>query len=56
VELAKRIGSSQSRVAKIEATDPSVSLDALVRSLIALGATRKDPARVIAMPAPRTAA
>jgi DNA-binding XRE family transcriptional regulator len=56
VELAKRIGSSQSRVAKIEAADPSVSLDLLVRSLIALGATRKDLARVIAMPAPRTAA
>ena len=56
VELAKRIGSSQSRVAKIEAADPSVSLDLLVRSLIALGATRKDLARAIASPTPRVAA
>ena len=56
LELAKRIGSSQSRVAKIEAADPSVSLDLLVRSLIALGVTRKDLARVIASPTPRAAA
>ena len=41
VELARRITSSQSRVAKMEAGDPSVSLDLLVRSLLALGATRK---------------
>jgi len=50
VELAKRMGSSQSRVAKIEAAEPSVSLDLLVRSLIALGASRKDLARAIASP------
>jgi DNA-binding XRE family transcriptional regulator len=37
VELAKRLGSSQSRVAKLEAGDPAVSLDLLVRALIALG-------------------
>jgi hypothetical protein len=37
VALAKRIKSSQSRVAKMEAGDPSVSIDLLVRSLIALG-------------------
>jgi DNA-binding XRE family transcriptional regulator len=37
VALAKRIRSSQSRVAKMEAGDPSVSIDLLVRSLIALG-------------------
>ncbi len=39
VALAKRIRSSQSRVAKMEAGDPSVSLDLLVRSLLALGHT-----------------
>ena len=50
------MGSSQSRVAKIGAADPSVSLDLLVRSLIALGATRKDLARAIAFPTPRAAA
>lgn len=49
-ELAKRIKSSQSRVAKMEAGDPSVSIDLLVRSLLALGATQKDLARLIAPP------
>lgn len=39
VGLAKRIRSSQSRVAKMEAGDPSVSIDLLVRSLLALGDT-----------------
>ncbi len=39
VAVAKRINSSQSRVAKMEAGDPSVSIDLLVRSLIALGQT-----------------
>jgi hypothetical protein len=46
--LAARIGSSQSRVAKMEAGDPSVSIDLLVRSLFALGATNRDLARAIA--------
>jgi ribosome-binding protein aMBF1 (putative translation factor) len=46
-ELARRIRSSQSRVAKMEAADSSVSLDLLIRSLLALGATRKDLAAVI---------
>jgi DNA-binding XRE family transcriptional regulator len=48
LELAKRIHSSQSRVAKMEAGDPSVSLDLLVRSLLALGATRKQIAGALA--------
>ena len=38
-ELAKRMGSSQSRVAKMEAGDPTVSLDLLVPGLLAVGAT-----------------
>jgi transcriptional regulator with XRE-family HTH domain len=42
VDLAERIGSSQSRVAKIEAGDPSVSLDLIARALIATGATQKE--------------
>ncbi len=46
--LAQRLGSSQSRVAKIESGDPSVSLDLLVRASFASGATRKDLARAIA--------
>jgi len=46
-ELAERIGSSQSRVAKLEAGHPSVSVDLLVRSLIAVGAKRKDVAKAV---------
>jgi DNA-binding XRE family transcriptional regulator len=47
-ELAERIGSSQSRVAKLEAGDPSVSVDLLVRSLIAAGAKPSDVAKAVA--------
>ena len=42
IDLAQRMGSSQSRVAKIEAGDPSVSLDLIVRALFAAGATRQE--------------
>lgn len=45
--LAKRLGSSQSRVAKIEAADSSVSLDLLMRSLLTIGATTSEIARLI---------
>jgi DNA-binding XRE family transcriptional regulator len=47
-ELARLLGSSQSRVAKMEAGDPTVSLDLLLRALFALGATRRDVAKAIA--------
>lgn len=46
-ELARRLKSSQSRVAKMEAGDPSVSVDLLVRSLLALGASRKRLAEML---------
>ena len=45
--LAKKIKSSQSRVAKIEAGDPSVSLDLMVRTMLAMGASREDVALTI---------
>lgn len=47
MQLAKLIKSSQSRVAKMEGGDPSVSLDLLIRSLLALGASNRDLARAI---------
>jgi DNA-binding XRE family transcriptional regulator len=47
VQLAERLGSSQSRVAKVEAGDPSVSLDLLTRSMLALGASKEDIARAL---------
>jgi DNA-binding XRE family transcriptional regulator len=40
-DAAKAIKSSQSRVAKMEAGDRSVSMDLLVRSLLALGISGK---------------
>lgn len=47
VQLAERLQSSQSRVAKMEAGDPSVSMDLLVSSLLLLGANSTDLAKVI---------
>jgi hypothetical protein len=48
--LARRLRSSQSRVAKMEAADPSISLDLLVRAFFATGATKRDLARVLTSP------
>jgi DNA-binding XRE family transcriptional regulator len=48
-DLAAAVQSSQSRVAKMESGDPTVSIDLLMRSLIALGASRRDLARIIAL-------
>ena len=45
--LAKRLGSSQSRVAKMEAADSSVSLDLMLRSLLRIGATAGEIAQLI---------
>ena len=47
VQLAQTIRSSQSRVAKMEAGDPTVSLDLLVKSLLALGASNRELAEII---------
>lgn len=57
-ELAKRVRSSQSRVAKMEAGDASISLDLLMKALFAAGAETREvakevtsPRRVLARPA-----
>jgi predicted transcriptional regulator len=47
-QLASRVGSSQSRIAKMESADPAVSIDLFVRSLLRLGATRQEVGRIIA--------
>jgi predicted XRE-type DNA-binding protein len=44
-QASKVLRSSQSRVAKMESGDPTVSLDLLVRSLLKLGASRGEIAR-----------
>lgn len=46
-ELATRLDSSQSRVAKMEGADPGVSLDLLVRALFALGGDDGDVVRAM---------
>ncbi|HSN53769.1 MAG TPA: helix-turn-helix transcriptional regulator [Candidatus Sulfomarinibacteraceae bacterium] len=46
-ELAARVKSSQSRVAKMEAGDPSVSIDLLIKTLLALGASDRDLAEAV---------
>ncbi|MFV1980701.1 MAG: helix-turn-helix transcriptional regulator [Rhodothermia bacterium] len=45
--LANRMGSTQSRIAKAEAGDPSITVDLLVRALFATGATRQDLATML---------
>ena len=45
--LAKQIGSSEARVAKMEAGDLSVSVDLLLRALFATGATRQEVGELI---------
>ena len=55
-ELAKRLQSSQSRIAKMEAGDPTVSLDLLIRSLLILGASRRELSRIMSARSPVPAA
>ncbi len=45
--LAKRLKSSQSRIAKMEAGDPTVSLDLLIRAHLTLGAKRAEIGRAL---------
>jgi DNA-binding XRE family transcriptional regulator len=55
-QLAKLVGSSQPRVAFMESSEESVSIDLLVRTLFAMGATLKDLADVIRSAGRRSAA
>ena len=56
VTVAKRLGSSQSRVAKMEAGDRSVSLDLLMKALVTLGATPSDVGKALQHRSARVAA
>lgn len=47
MEFARRIKSSQSRVAKMEGGDASVSVDLMIKSLLALGMSRQEVAKYI---------
>jgi ribosome-binding protein aMBF1 (putative translation factor) len=55
-DLARRLQSSQSRIAKMEAGDPSVSLDLLIRSRLILGTSRSELSRIISARSPISAA
>ena len=52
LDLAAKLESSKSWVAKMEAGDPSVSLDLLIRSLIALGTTERELSQIITLREP----
>ncbi len=45
-QAAKLLKTSQSRISKMESGDPSVTLDLMIRSLVALGARKKDFSRI----------
>jgi hypothetical protein len=45
--LAARIRSNQTRFAKIEAGDPSVSLELLVRAALAAGGSKREVAKAL---------
>ncbi len=47
-QLAKKIQSSQSRIAKAETGDGSVSIELLVRAMLATGASPKEIGKAIA--------
>ena len=55
-QLAQTIGSSQSRVAKMEVGDASVSIDLLMKTLLAMGASRAELAKVISRRRPASRA
>ena len=47
-QLAEKIGSHQTRVAKMEASDASVSVDLLLRALFATGMTPRELGKTLA--------
>ncbi len=54
--VAAVVGSSQSRVAKIEAGDPSVSLDLMIKTLLKLGVSRREVGKAISARAEKKSA
>ena len=52
-ELGQKLGSSQSRVAKMEAGDSSVSIDLLVRALLSMGSQIEELSRILRRAKPK---
>lgn len=46
-QLATAIGSSQSRIAKLESGDPGISLDLMIKSLLQLGTSKKQIGKLL---------
>ncbi len=46
-ELADAIGSSQSRIAKMESGDPSTSLDLMIKTLLNLNVSKQDIGKLL---------
>lgn len=46
-QLAQAMGSSQSRVAKMEIGDPSTSLDLMIKALLHLGVTKQEIGKLL---------
>ena len=46
-QVARIVGSSQSRVAKMEAADATVSVDLMIKALLKLGASRREVAKAV---------
>jgi ribosome-binding protein aMBF1 (putative translation factor) len=55
-QLGEKLGSSQSRVAKMEGGDSSVSIDLLIRALLGLGVSRRDLVRHLSVSTSKHAA
>lgn len=47
-DLARRLASSQSRIAKMEAGDPTVSVDLLMKAILTTGTKARDIAKAVA--------
>jgi transcriptional regulator with XRE-family HTH domain len=52
-QLAEALGSSQSRVAKMESSHPAVSLDLLFRGLLTAGVSKHEIARTLSVDKPQ---
>ncbi|NBC02135.1 MAG: helix-turn-helix domain-containing protein [Bacteroidetes bacterium] len=46
-QLARSIGSSQSRIAKLEGGDPGISMDLMIKALLRLGTSKKQIGKLL---------
>jgi ribosome-binding protein aMBF1 (putative translation factor) len=46
-QLARAIGSSQSRIAKLEGGDPGISMDLMIKALLQLGTSKKQIGKLL---------